>query len=146
MAQLVQALHYKPKGRGFYSRWCHWNFSFQSHYGPGIDAASNRNEYQEYFLGGKSGRCVGLTNLPTSLPIVSKSGSLNFLEPSGLVQGLLDPLFCYTASSSLSYKKMRRLLLGKFANFRKATAGFVMSVRPSVFPHATSPLPLDGFS
>ena len=25
--------------------------SFQSHYGPGIDSASNRNEYQEYFLG-----------------------------------------------------------------------------------------------
>jgi hypothetical protein len=23
--------------------------------------ASNRNEYQEYFLGGKGGRCVGLT-------------------------------------------------------------------------------------
>jgi len=25
--------------------------SFRSHYGPGIDSASNRNEYQEYFLG-----------------------------------------------------------------------------------------------
>ena len=23
---------------------------FRSHYGPGIDSASNRNEYQEYFL------------------------------------------------------------------------------------------------
>jgi hypothetical protein len=22
-----QALHYKPEGRGFDSRWCHWNFS-----------------------------------------------------------------------------------------------------------------------
>jgi hypothetical protein len=28
--------------------------------------ASNRNEYQEYFLGGKGGRCVGLTTLPPS--------------------------------------------------------------------------------
>jgi hypothetical protein len=26
----------------------------------------NRNEYQEYFLGGKGGRCVGLTALPPS--------------------------------------------------------------------------------
>jgi len=26
--------------------------------------ASNKNEYQEYFLGGKGGRCVRLTNLP----------------------------------------------------------------------------------
>jgi len=24
--------------------------SFPSHYGPGVDSASNRNEYQEYFL------------------------------------------------------------------------------------------------
>ena len=26
---------------------------FQSHYGPGVDSASNRNAYQEYFLGVK---------------------------------------------------------------------------------------------
>ena len=25
--------------------------SFRSHYGPGVDSSSNRNEYQEYFLG-----------------------------------------------------------------------------------------------
>ena len=28
--------------------------SFRSHYGPGVDSASNRNEYQEYFLGAKA--------------------------------------------------------------------------------------------
>jgi len=27
---------------------------FRSHYGPGIDSASNRNEYQEHFLGVKA--------------------------------------------------------------------------------------------
>jgi len=27
---------------------------FRSHYGPGVDPASNRNEYQEYFLGVKA--------------------------------------------------------------------------------------------
>jgi hypothetical protein len=37
-----------------------------------------RNEYQEYFLGDKGGRCFGL-----------KSESLNLLEPSGPVQRLL---------------------------------------------------------
>jgi len=36
------------------------------HYGTGVDSASNRNEYQEYFMVGKRGRCLGLTNLPTS--------------------------------------------------------------------------------
>jgi hypothetical protein len=29
----------------------HWHKSFRSHYGPGVDLASDRNEYQEYFLG-----------------------------------------------------------------------------------------------
>ena len=28
--------------------------SFRSHYGPGVDTASNRNEYQEHFLGLKA--------------------------------------------------------------------------------------------
>ena len=28
--------------------------SFRSHYGPGVDSASKRNEYQEYFLGIKA--------------------------------------------------------------------------------------------
>jgi hypothetical protein len=36
---VVKALCYKPAGRGFDSRFCHWNFS-----------VSNRYEYQVYFL------------------------------------------------------------------------------------------------
>jgi hypothetical protein len=27
VAQLVEALCYKPEGRGLDSQWCHWNFS-----------------------------------------------------------------------------------------------------------------------
>jgi hypothetical protein len=27
VAQLVEALRYKPEGRGLDSQWCHWNFS-----------------------------------------------------------------------------------------------------------------------
>ena len=27
VAQLFETLLYKPEGRGFDSRWCHWNFS-----------------------------------------------------------------------------------------------------------------------
>ena len=59
---------------------------FRSHNGPGVDSASNRNEYREYFLGVKSGRCVRLTTLPPSCAVVTKSGNLNFVEPSGPVQ------------------------------------------------------------
>ena len=57
--------------------------SFRSHYGPGVDSSSNRNKYREYFLGVKSGRCVRLTTLPPSCAVVTKSRTLNFLEPSG---------------------------------------------------------------
>ena len=28
VVQLVEALRYKPEGRRFDSRWCHWDFSF----------------------------------------------------------------------------------------------------------------------
>jgi hypothetical protein len=54
---VVKALRYKPADRGFNSQWCHWNLSvtsFRPHYGPGVDPASNRNEYQVHFLGVKA--------------------------------------------------------------------------------------------
>jgi len=50
--------------------------SFRPHYGLGVHSASNRNEYQEYLLGG----CVGLTTLPPS--------RANSLENSGSPKGL----------------------------------------------------------
>ena len=43
--------------------------SFQSQYGPEVHSASNRNEYQEYFLGGKGGRCVSLTTYHHPVPL-----------------------------------------------------------------------------
>jgi hypothetical protein len=48
-AQLVEALRYKPEGRGFNSR-------FRPHCGSGVNSACKRNEYHEYLLGGKCGR------------------------------------------------------------------------------------------
>jgi hypothetical protein len=38
------------------------------------------------FPGVKCSRCVGLTTLPPSCPVVMKSGNLNFLEPSWPLQ------------------------------------------------------------
>jgi len=55
----------------------------------GVTAVSNRKEYQEYFLGGEGGRCLGLTTLPPSCTDFMQSGSLKLLEPSWPVQGLL---------------------------------------------------------
>ena len=55
---VVKVLCYKSEGRWFYSRLLLEFFidikSFRSHYDPGVDSASNRNEYQEYFLGVKA--------------------------------------------------------------------------------------------
>jgi len=87
---LVEAMRYKPEGRGFDSRWCHWNFPliyfFWPHYGPGVDSASNRNEYQEYFLGVKAAGAWGWQPYHLHVPTVMKSGSLNLLEISRPVQ------------------------------------------------------------
>jgi hypothetical protein len=51
---VVKVLCYKSEGRWFVCRWYYWNFSLtlscRTHYGPGIDSASNRKEYQKRFL------------------------------------------------------------------------------------------------
>ena len=56
---MVKVLCYKSEGRWFDPGWGSLEFfidikSFRSHYGPGVDSASNGNEYQEHFLGVKT--------------------------------------------------------------------------------------------
>jgi len=55
---LVEALRYESESRGLDSRW--------PLYDSGVESDSSRNEYQEYFLGGKGSWCIGLTTLPPS--------------------------------------------------------------------------------
>jgi hypothetical protein len=90
VAQLVEALRYKPEGRGFASRWCHWNISltesFRPHYGHGADQASKRNECQEYFLGLKVAGAQGKQSYHIHVPTVLKSGSFKLLQTSGSFQ------------------------------------------------------------
>jgi hypothetical protein len=49
----------------------------------------NRNEYREYFLGVKAAGEQGWQPYHLHVPIVMKYGSLNLLEPSRPVMGLL---------------------------------------------------------
>jgi len=56
---VVKVLCYKSEGSLVRSQLVSVDFfidikSFRSHYGPGVDSASNRNEYREYFLGLKT--------------------------------------------------------------------------------------------
>jgi hypothetical protein len=61
----------------------------------GVDSASNRNEYQECFLGVKMASALGWQPYHIHVLTVLKSGSLNILEPLGPVQacnGIALPL------------------------------------------------------
>jgi hypothetical protein len=73
--------------------------SFQSHYGPRVDSAFNRNEYQESSWGVKGGRRVGLTTLPLSVSRLSRQnvGASMSHNPMGfhsLLQGWLYLYWC----------------------------------------------------
>jgi hypothetical protein len=66
---VVEALRYKPEGRGIDSRWCHWNFSLTILPAVLWPLGSTQRltvMSTRIFPGGKVGRCVGLTTLPHS--------------------------------------------------------------------------------
>jgi len=89
--------------------------SFQPHYGPGVDSASNRNEYQECFLEVKAAGAYGWHPYHLRVPIVLKSGSLNLLEPSGPVQacnGIALPLQWLYLSTAITQSGRSQLPRG----------------------------------
>jgi hypothetical protein len=62
--------------------------------GPGVDKACSRNECQEFFVGGRGGRCIGLT---TSSPSCAGWLEIWDSQPPGTLRafpGLLLGLFC----------------------------------------------------
>ena len=69
--------------------------SFPSHYGPGVDSASNRNEYHEYFLGGKGGRFVKLTSYRHPVPLSRNLGILTSWNSLGLSKPVMGLLYLY---------------------------------------------------
>ena len=90
MAQLVEALCYKPEGCRFDSRWRLWNFSLTQYYRPhyycGIGSSSKRNDYKEYFmyelktLPPSCGHCIEIweSQLLGTLRVCIKAALLHF--------------------------------------------------------------------
>jgi hypothetical protein len=126
VALLVEALRYNSEGRGFDSLWCHCNFHWYNPSGrtvaPGVDSVSNRNEYQEYFFGGKDGRCVGLTTLPPSCTDCLEIWEPQPPETLRVCPGVYRDCFTFT----LTYRAGKRV---------KSTHR--MYIRPSYILHAT---------
>jgi hypothetical protein len=84
----------------FYSQWRnHWNFSltysFWPRYGPGVDSASNRNEYREYFMAEKAACRQVWQPYHLHVRIVWKSGSLSLLESLGRGPGMYRGSFTF---------------------------------------------------
>jgi len=85
------------EGPGFDSLWGHMDFSLSWYFrppcGPGVDLACNTLEHQGYLLGGKGGRCIGLTTYHLHVTIVLEiMGASACWSPQGLpkpVMGLL---------------------------------------------------------
>jgi len=70
----------------------HWRKILRSHYGPGFDSASNRNECQEHFLGVKAAGAQGWQPYHHPVPLSRNLGTLtswNSLCLSRPVMGLL---------------------------------------------------------
>jgi hypothetical protein len=87
---VVKVPCYKSEGRWFHHSWCHCIFHWHKilpialwHWGR---VTLKQKWIPGVFPVGIGGRCVRLTTLPPYCAVVTKSGSLNFLEPSGPVQ------------------------------------------------------------
>ena len=65
---VVKALRYKQAGRGFDSRWFHWNFHWHNPSGRTMALGSTQSRIEmnmrSISWGYKGGRCIGLTTLP----------------------------------------------------------------------------------
>ena len=83
---------------------------------------------------GKGGRCVRLTTLPLSCAVVTKSGNLNFLEPSG-------PLQACNGTAFIEYwSVVPDTLLDLLLNLNTRYIQSITALRPHAAQHTCSTL------
>jgi len=64
----------------------------------GVDSASNRNEYQEHFLGCKGGRCVGLKTYHHPVTLSRNLGTVTSWNPLGHSTPVTGLIYLYLYS------------------------------------------------
>jgi len=81
--------------------------SFQSHYGPGVDSASNRNVWQKWvpgvFPGVKGGQCVSLTTYHHPVPLSWNLGALTSWNPLGLSSPVMGLFYLFYTPNTTSF-------------------------------------------
>jgi len=102
--------------------------TFRSHYGSGVDSASNRNEYQEYFLEGKCDWCVRLTTYHHLAPLSRNLGTLTSWNPLGHSRPVMGMVYLFTDLIQVSIWQLLILIICDCATNRKVAGSIPAGV------------------
>jgi hypothetical protein len=105
-------------------------YSFWPHYGPGVNSASNRNKYQEEFLGSKEGRCIRLILAPSCADYLEIWKS----HPRGTLRAC-PSLYRFCFAFTFYYKERGKFTLRQFYPQRHLLAHIEQRVERSAKTH-----------